>query len=224
MKLQIAEASKSYGRRLLFKDLSLEIEIGEIVGLFGRNGSGKSTLLKMMFGVLGADSLVIKIDGRRVPAKKVIRDKVVAYLPQDRFLPNQMSVRNIIPMYYKDEETLDKVFYAPGISSFDKLKYGELSEGQKKYLEIVLLSHLDHPFMMLDEPFSMIDPNYKDLIKALLMKLKKTKGILVIDHYYQDILNISDRNYLLKNGALNEVEGEEALQKNGYLSNRMKKQ
>ena len=220
MQLQISKAAKSFGSKIIFNDLSLTINTGEVLGLFGRNGTGKSTLLKIIFGVLQPDSLLLKIDHQSVSAKSVIKERLIAYLPQDRFLPNQLSVRKIIPMYFQEEKVLDDLFYAPGIAAMETLPYGKLSEGQKKYLELLLLSHLDHPFMMLDEPFSMIDPKHKDLIKGLLSSLKRTKGILVTDHYYQDVLDISGRNYLIKDGTIHLAKGEKELRQNGYLPKR----
>jgi len=221
MKLKIIRASKSFGKKVVFNEIDLCLEVGEVVGLFGRNGSGKSTLLKMIFGVLEFDSLKLKIDEKEIKADEVIKHQLIAYLPQERFLPSRMTVRKTISMYYKDEETLDKIFYSPGISDIERLPNGKLSEGQKKYLEVLLVSYLKHPFLMLDEPFSMIDPKYKELIGDLLMSLKKTKGMLVTDHYYQDVLSLSNRNYLMTNGKIKTVNGEQELQKNGYLPSRL---
>ncbi len=111
-----------------------------------------------------------------------------------------MKVRDVIPMFCDDEEKQNKVFYAPGVSKFDSIKVGKLSLGQLRYLEILLVRSLDHPFIMLDKPFTMLEPLYKDLIKDLLLKLKESKGILLTDHYYEDVLEITDANMLLKDG------------------------
>ena len=221
MKLEVLKAAKSFGTRELFQDVSFEVSAGEIVGLFGRNGTGKSTLLQMIFGLLSADSLILKVDGQTVSPKEVIPNKIVGYLPQERFLPAKRSIRSIIPLYFQDQDTLDDIFYAPAVSTFEQKKPPELSQGQRKYIEILLVSHLAHPFLLLDEPFSMIDPLYKDLIKQLLQRLKTHKGILVTDHYYQDVLQISNRNYLLHERQIQTVEGEKSLRELGYLSTRM---
>lgn len=221
MILKVSGASKSFGKKDVFHDVNLWAETGEIVGLFGRNGSGKSTLLKMMFGVLEADSLRLQIDDINYRPNEIIPNRLIAYLPQDRFLPPGLTVRNLVPMYYKAPEILDKIFYAPGVADFEQTQCGKLSGGQRKYLEILLIAYLSHPFLLLDEPFSMIDPKYKDLIKELLLNLKEDKGILLTDHYFQDVLQVSGRNYLLNNGQILEVKGEKELRKYGYLSSLM---
>jgi len=70
---------------------------------------------------------------------------------------------------------------------------------------------------MLDEPFTMLEPIYIDLIKQLLLKLKETKGILLTDHYYTDVLEISDANILLKDGIKHEVSNKSDLINKGYI-------
>ncbi|WP_173021586.1 ATP-binding cassette domain-containing protein [Lewinella sp. W8] len=228
MKLSIRNATKSFGKKWVFSDLSLEVSRGEIVGLFGRNGSGKSTLLRMIFGTLSrsnrgfrsatrSDALRLTMDEKMIAPKRVIPDQWVAYLPQHKFLPARMRIRNIVPLYFQDEETLDSIFYAPTVSQIENRTPAELSVGQRKYVEILLVAHLPHPFLLLDEPFSMIDPQYAELIEERLTELKKSKGILLTDHYYRHVLRIADRNFLLKDGSIHPVAGERALREGGYL-------
>jgi ABC-type lipopolysaccharide export system ATPase subunit len=220
MVLKIDEAAKSFAGKEILKDVSLELHTGEIVGLFGRNGSGKSTLLKMIFGTLKADKIKMVLSGKEVRQKNIIPEQRIAYLPQERFLPKHLKIRDIIPLYFQEEAALDRIFYAPAVTKFEKLKPDELSVGQLKYIEILLISNLEHPFLLLDEPFSMIDPLYKDLIKELLLKLKSTKGILITDHYYEDVLQITDRNYIISDGAIKNIASKEELKEYGYLSGR----
>ena len=73
------------------------------------------------------------------------------------------------------------------------------------------------PFLMLDEPFSMVEPLYKDLIKELLIQLKTKKGIIITDHYYNDVFSVTDRNLMLKDGQLFAVNGKNDLTAHGYL-------
>jgi ABC-type multidrug transport system ATPase subunit len=228
MTLKITRATKSFGKKKVLDNLELDVAQGEIVGLFGRNGSGKSTLLKMVFGTLSqsnrgfhsatrADALTLTIDGKECLPRHIIPKQLIAYLPQHKFLPSRMSIRNIIPLYFQDEETLDAIFYAPTLSKFEHLPPAKLSTGQRKYVEILMVSHLPHPFLMLDEPFSMIDPLYAELIEENLTALKEKKGILLTDHYYRHVLRIADRNFLIKDGSIRAVAGEAALREQGYL-------
>ena len=92
--------------------------------------------------------------------------------------------------------------------------------GQLRYLELLIIGNLEHQFLMLDEPFSMIEPLYKDVIKELLLKLKETKGIILTDHYYDDVLQVTDRNFILKDAIKIEIKNREDLYKFEYLKSK----
>ncbi len=216
--LEISGAYKSFGKKRILENIAFEIKTGDILGIFGRNGSGKSTLLKMMFGSLPANHIQIKFDSEIIEAHEIIPRQLIGYLPQDSFLPKGTKVRDIIPLFCDDEEKQNKVFYAPGVSKFDNTKIGKLSMGQLRYLETLLVGSLDHPFIMLDEPFSMLEPLYKELLKELLRDLSKRKGIIVTDHYYRDVLDITQSNFLLKDGKKIEISKPLDLINNGYIT------
>ncbi|MDO1445909.1 ATP-binding cassette domain-containing protein [Rhodocytophaga aerolata] len=193
-------------------------QTGEMVGIFGRNGSGKSTLLKILFGTLPADSIEVWLDATIIEPTQVIPNQYIAYLPQEGFLPKDMKVRDVIPLYFRDGEKQNQLFYAPKIASVANKRVSTLSHGELRYVEILLIAHLEHPFLLLDEPFSMIEPLYKDSIKELLSSLKAKKGIILTDHYYRDVLQITDKNLLMINGTLHEIKGKEDLAAHGYIS------
>ena len=215
---QLYKAEKSFGSKKVLEEISLSCKTGEILGVFGRNGCGKSTLLKMIFGTLKADRIEIKIDGISVQPEEIIKSKQIAYLPQDSFIPKDLRVRDIIPMYFYDQETQDAVFYNPGVAKIASKRVNELSLGELRYFEVILVGSLEHPFLLLDEPFSMIEPLYKDAIKAFLQSIKEQKGIILTDHYFDDVLQTTTKNIIISEGRNSEVLGKEDLVKNKYLS------
>ena len=215
--LKVTDVNKSYGKKAILKNINLDCKVGEIIGIFGRNGTGKSTLLKLIFGTVKADSILIKINSEIISQKAIIPSKRIGYLPQDTFLPKERKVREIIPFFFPKGDDQDKVFYSPQVSSFEKIKIGKLSLGQLRYLELLIIGNLNHQFLMLDEPFSMIEPIYKDVIKSLLLKLKKTKGIILTDHYYNDVLEITDENFVIKDSEIIKVADKSDLVKYEYL-------
>jgi ABC-type multidrug transport system ATPase subunit len=217
-KLTINKVLKSFGHNHVLIDIEFECQIGEIVGLFGRNGSGKSTLLKILFGTIRADALDVKIDSKSFDPTKNIGNRVIAYLAQESFLPKDLKVRSIIPIYYQDGEQQNRIFYDPRIAKIENQLVGTLSYGELRYFEILLISRLPHSYLLLDEPFSMIEPLYQDAIKDLLVSIKKDKGIILTDHYYFDVLQITDKNILIKDGKTIEVENKQDLVENGYIS------
>lgn len=218
MSLKLENISKGFGRKPLLNEVFLEIDNNEIVGLFGRNGTGKSTLLKIIFGLLKPDSGIILMDGKDFPCRKNIPSGKIAFLPQDSFLPKNRKVREIIPLFFPNGNDQDQVFYAKGVADFCHKKIGDLSLGQLRYLEVLLIGNLQHPYLLLDEPFSMIEPVYKEYIQNFILTLKNSKGILLTDHYYLDVLKVSNRNLLLKDQGLLPIQNENDLITNRYLT------
>jgi len=210
--------SHAYGKKAVLNDISLQLSTSEIVGLFGRNGSGKSTLLKILFGSLRNSTLQIEIGSKEILQNQIIPKRHIGYLPQDPFLPQNKTVRNIIPMLFPDGKLQELIFYKKGIASFEKKKIGNLSIGQRKYLELLLLSYMPHPFLLLNEPFSMVEPLYKEEIKNLLKEIQLFKGILITDHYYQDVFEVANRNYILNDSKLHTLESKNELMNFGYVS------
>lgn len=215
--LEVTDLNKSYGKKTILKNINLECKVGEIIGIFGRNGAGKSTMLKCIFGTVKADSILIKINSEIISQKDVIPSKKIAYLSQDTFLPKEQKVREVIPLFFPNGDDQNKIFYSPQVSNFEKIKIGKLSLGQLRYLELLIIGNLDHSFLMLDEPFSMIEPIYKDVIKNLLLKQKKSKGIILTDHYYYDVLEISNKNFVIKEAEKIEIIDKDDLVKYDYL-------
>lgn len=215
--LKINGVEKSFGRRKILNDLTFSCKTGDIIGIFGRNGSGKSTLLKGMMGTEKMDSIEMEVDGKKVEPSEIIPEQIIGYLPQDSFLPKEMKVREVIPLLFSKGEDQDKIFYSAGVCAFENVKVGKLAAGQLKYLELLLLAHLPQPFLLLDEPFSFVEPLYIEQIKALLLSLRNSKGLIVTDHYYNHVLEIATHMFVLKDGRLFPAENEDHLAKLNYL-------
>jgi ABC-type multidrug transport system ATPase subunit len=216
--LKVENISKCYDKKSILNDISFECNTNEVLAFFGRNGSGKSTLLELIYGTIKADSIKIMINGETINPSKVISSNKIAYLPQTSFLPKNLKVSEVITMYFKNGYEQDKIFYSPRINEIQSKKTGSLSLGELRYLEIILISNLNHQFLMLDEPFSMVEPLYIELIKELFKSLKKEKGIILTDHYYSDTLEIADHLFLIKNNKKIIINHRADLITNGYLN------
>lgn len=214
--LKLDSVDLSFGKKQLLSNVNFICNTGEILAIFGRNGSGKSTLLKILFGTLKPNKIALYINSNKIE-KISTKNKLIAYLPQAPFLPKDITVRRIIPMYFSDGETQNKIFYSPLINKIENQKIGTLSLGEQKYLEFLLIINLNHPFILLDEPFAMVEPLYIDSIKDILTKYKNDKGIIITDHYYRNVLEIADRKIIIKDGKAIEIENEIDLIENGYL-------
>lgn len=215
--LEVMEVNKTFGKKQILNRVSFSCKTGEIIGLFGRNGSGKSTLLKGIMGTMSMDSIVIYINGEKIETSEIFPNRMIGFLPQDSFLPKEMKVRDIIPLMFPAGEEQDKIFHSAGVADFDSKRVGKLSAGQLKYLELLLLAQLPQPFLFLDEPLSMLEPMYIEKAKKVLLSLKSTKGLVVTDHYYKDILEIADRSLVLKDGNAFVVKNEQDLARHEYI-------
>ncbi|MEQ8478518.1 ATP-binding cassette domain-containing protein [Fulvivirga sp.] len=208
----------SFKSNRILDSAELTCNSGEITAIFGRNGSGKSTLMKILFGTLIPESIYLEIDNVPTDPANVRRYKVIAFLPQQTFLPLNTRVRDIIPIYFDESDQQNEIFYAPRMASIERKLVKNLSMGERRYVELLLISHLDHPIVILDEPFSMIEPTYKGLVASLLIKIKSHKCIIITDHYYKDVLSVSDKNLILKDGKLTPITDHLDLKVHGYLS------
>lgn len=165
----------------------------------GRNGSGKTTLMKIIFRSLHPINQHVRIDGVQYP-KPFIAGNLIAYLPQENFLPPNLTVRQNINLYY-DWRNRENLYKDARIHSIQKLKTKHLSYGQLRYFEILLLLSLDVKFILLDEPFSGLEPIFKEHVKELIAIHKSSKGFIITDHDYRNIIDASDRLVLLKDGG-----------------------
>jgi len=206
----------SFGERRILSNVTFECNTGEIIGIFGRNGTGKTTLFKILFGTLKPEHAEIYFDGKLLKPGDVPIN-FISYHTQEIMLPKYTKARDVISMYLPLKKQ-DNVFYSPGIQDMTNKRICDLSLGQQRYLQLLLLLNLDHPFIILDEPFSMIEPVYKNLIKEKLIEYRAHKGFIITDHYYRDVLEICDRTHLLRDGILIPIQKNSQLIDLGYLS------
>jgi len=113
----------------------------------------------------------------------------------------------------------NRIFSNHRVEKIRNRKIGQLSLGERRYLEVLLIAHSEHPFILLDEPFSQIEPLFIEAIKELIMEIKPSKGILLTDHYYRDVFEISDKNLLIKDGKAIEISRYQDLAQQGYIPN-----
>lgn len=213
--LHVDSVIKSFGTRQVLTDIYVSCTKGEIVGLLGRNGSGKSTLLKIIFGSLSADAKFIRIDNQLINGLYDNR-KLVNYLPQHSCMPNHLKVSTIISLFC-DERNAGLIIENEHIRPFLNKRSRQLSGGEKRLVEIFMLIHSDAKYILIDEPFNGIDPLLKEEIKSLIRTHSATKGFIVTDHDYRNILDIATRILLLHDGGTKPIAKKEDLHYWGYV-------
>lgn len=216
-KLYIDSIAKSFDLNRVLSDVYLTCETGEIIGLLGRNGSGKSTLLKIIFGTLQADTKFIKIDKKQINKLSDAKG-MLQYLPQYSFLPSHCKVTQLIDLLCNKKQAI-LLSQHTLIQNLAKQKVRELSGGEQRLLEVLLLIHSDSLFTLIDEPFNGIAPVHREEIKNCIHKASEYKGFIITDHDYHNILDISTRLILLHDGDTKHLKTPKELIHWGYLNN-----
>ena len=214
-KLHVDSVIKSFDTKQILTDIYVSCEIGEIIGLLGRNGAGKSTLLKIIFGSLSADSKFIKIDNKILNGLFHNRN-LIKYLPQDSFLPNHIKVRTVIDLFCS-KSNAELIKKHDLIKPMLQKKSIQLSGGERRLLEILLIIFSDSIYTFIDEPFNGVAPIYKEEIKSIIKRKAKTKGFIITDHDYRNILDIATRIIIIHDGGTKEIKNKEELKYWGYI-------
>lgn len=213
--LEIDSVLKSFDDRQVLNDVYLKCQTGEIIGMLGRNGSGKSTLLQIIFGTLTAEKFV-RIDGR-VRERPYKMANEVCYLPQHDFLPKHMTVAKVVGLYL-GQNKVDGFLNDDLLGSCKESRIYVLSGGESRYLEIKLLLSTQAKFVLLDEPFNGVAPVMVATLKELIRNGAQTKGIILTDHDYRNVLDVATRCCLIHNGCIRQVADKTDLVKWGYIS------
>jgi ABC-type multidrug transport system ATPase subunit len=212
--LLIDSVQKSYNNKNVLRDIYVSVNVGDIVGLLGRNGSGKSTLLKIVFGTLKAESKFIRVNG--IVRNSAFESKQITFLPQNDFLPKYLKVSSVVKLYC-NKTNIDNILGDDIIKRIYKTKIRNLSGGELRYLETKLLFNIESDFVLLDEPFNGVAPVLIEKIKQEIIEKSKTKGIIVTDHDYRNVLSVANKIFLMKNGSMKEMKTKEELQEYGYI-------
>lgn len=215
MILEIDSIELNFDQKKILYGVYLKAETGKITGVLGRNGCGKTCLLRILFGDLQPKYKNIRLDGKYLK-RKLFKTHDVAYLPQHQLLPNNIKVKKAFDLFQVDWKCF--------VNSFDSFKIyinrrtDELSSGELRVVETYLILNSGKKIILLDEPFSFVAPLYVEKFKLLIRQKKKECTIVITDHFYREILDISDSIYLLKNGASKLIQSKEDLENEGYIS------
>lgn len=214
-RLHVDSVTKSFNERKILQDIYIGCETGQIIGLLGRNGSGKSTLLKIIFGTEYGDTQFIKYDNTIL---KSISDRKnrIAYLPQDLFLPKNIKIKNLVPLFCNQKNT-ELLFTSEFVQPFLHEKPKNLSKGEQRIIETLMIIYSEADFVLLDEPFHSLFPKISAALKAAIIEQSAYKGFIISDHNYQEVLDISHQIFLLREGYLKQIQDLNELQRYNYL-------
>ena len=211
--LEVDSVLLEFDLKRVLQNVYLKSETGKVTGLLGRNGTGKSCLMKILFGELIPRDKSIRINSKAlVTSNRSPKD--LRYLPQERFVPNSLTIKRIFNDFKLD--FADLICNFPELEKFYKSKLINLSGGERRIIEIYTILVSETKFCMLDEPFSHVMPIHVDSIKKLILREKENKGIIVTDHLYKHIIDICDNLYVINNGKTYLTKSIDDLETLGY--------
>ncbi|MCL5246954.1 ATP-binding cassette domain-containing protein [Cellulophaga sp. 20_2_10] len=214
MIVEIDNVEYFFGKNKILSGIYIKGETGTVTGILGKNGCGKTSLLKILFGNLSPKSKNIRIDGKH-QKKALFSTCLIAYLPQHSLIPKNLTTSRIFNLF--KVSWIDFVAEFDTFSLYEKTKINKLSSGEIRVIETYLILKSRKKIILLDEPFSFISPIHIEKIKNIINTQKKESVIIITDHYYNDILEISDTLFFFKNGYSKPIDSKEDLKNEGYI-------
>ena len=204
--VEVRNFRMDFGNKTVIRDLSFEVERGEIFGLLGANGSGKTTTLRALLGLYKPTSGELLIDGKKYDSEDT--SVTVGYLPEERGLYRKETVIDTM-MYFGELKGLKnprewslKYLERVGLSDKANEKIEKLSGGQQQKVQLGVTIMGDPKLLILDEPTKGFDPMNRRLLMEIIEELhKKGCAIILITHYMDEVEKLCDRALLLKDGV-----------------------
>ena len=211
--LHVRNLRKSYKKRVVIRDVSLDVARGEVVALLGPNGCGKTTCFYAIVGLVYPESGQVTLDGREVTGLPMYRRARlgIGYLPQEVSIFRGLSVEDnilavleiTVPDRLKRRERLEELLSEFSITHLRRAPAMALSGGERRRAEIARCLAADPKYLLLDEPFAGVDPIAVEEIRHLVHDLKSRGiGVLITDHNVRETLEIVDRAYILHDGQV----------------------
>jgi len=211
--LVINNIGKSFKKRPVLRDVSIELHRGEIIGLLGPNGAGKTTCFYIITGLISPDYGSISLDSAGITQLPMYRRSRlgIGYLPQEasifRGLTVENNIRAVLEVVESDrdqrEAMLDALLAEFSISHLRRTPSIALSGGERRRVEIARAIASQPAFMLLDEPLAGIDPIAVHDIRDLVYHLKdRGIGVLITDHNVRETLDMVERAYILHDGRV----------------------
>lgn len=198
--LEIQHVNKAFGKRVVLKDISLQIESSSIIALVGANGAGKTTLINIILNLIPKDS------GQVTFLTKNNWKQITGVMMQDNIALHRITIKEIINLtrsYFNHPLSYKELLNISGLEDHQSSLMTGLSGGQKRRLAFALALAGDPKVLFLDEPTVGMDSNSRNAFWQEIDHLKKSgKTIFVTSHYLEELENIADRFLILQNSII----------------------
>ncbi len=211
--LRATHLAKSYKKRQVITDLSIEVESGQIVGLLGPNGAGKTTAFYMIVGLVPPDAGTVTLDDKDIThlAMHQRAQAGIGYLPQEASVFRKLTVEDNIMAILETrdleenerQERLEQILGELRIAHVRNSLGMALSGGERRRVEIARALAAEPRFVLLDEPFAGVDPLSVIDIQRIMNELTaKGIGVLITDHNVRETLGVCQRGYVVSGGTV----------------------
>ncbi|HEY8410438.1 MAG TPA: ATP-binding cassette domain-containing protein [Pyrinomonadaceae bacterium] len=215
--VQLDRVSKSFGDFTAVRDLSLTVRPGRVFGLLGPNGAGKTTTIRMIVNITGPDRGTITLFGGKISPELQNR---LGYLPEERGLYRRMKVVDQLRFFAELKNVRGKDVNAKIDEWLERVKLAEwkykrsmeLSKGMQQKIQFIMAVLHDPDLLILDEPFSGLDPINVELLKEIVLDLKRAgKTIIFSTHQMEvaekicDDICLINRSQKVLDGSLREI-------------------
>jgi len=206
----VEDVSKSYGSIQALKDVTFQVEPGEVIGLLGPNGAGKTTMMKILTGYLQPDQGHVAVDGLDVLTDTLEVQKRIGYLPENAPLYPEMSVQAYLKMMadLRQIPTADQpgllsaAVRATSLVEHLTRRIGQLSKGYRQRVGLAQAILHQPGLLILDEPTVGLDPTQIVQVRALIRRLANSSTVLLCTHILSEVEATCDRVIILLNGEI----------------------
>ena len=212
--IKVKNVQKTYDKRVILKQVDLEIKKGEIVALLGRNGAGKSTLLNVLLQLVSKDQGEIEILG-----EKRLKTEAIGVMLQNELTLERTTVKEILELwrsYYPKSKSYAELLTIADLEEKQETFIAKLSGGQRRSLQFALCLAGDPEVIFLDEPTVGMDLKHRQKFWEQIKKLQTAgKTFLITSHYLEELQNVVQRFLILKDGSIAFAGTLQELQQNG---------
>lgn len=205
----VNELQKNFGQFQALKDVSFEVNAGEVLGYIGPNGAGKSTTIRILLGIIRATQGKVQIFGKDVWQDSIEIHKKIAYVPGDVYLWPNLSGGETIDLFLKLHGAINQEKRDQLIKKFDlnpKKKVRSYSKGNRQKIALIAALATEAELYIFDEPTSGLDPLMEAVFQEEVKELKAAgKAIILSSHILSEVEKLADRVAVIRKGEIVET-------------------
>ncbi|CAJ1223800.1 ABC transporter ATP-binding protein [Lactococcus lactis] len=207
--VEVKGLQKNFGQFQALKDVSFEVNAGEVLGYIGPNGAGKSTTIRILLGIIRATQGKVQIFGKDVWQDSIEVHKKIAYVPGDVYLWPNLSGGETIDLFLKLHGAINQEKRDQLIKKFDlnpKKKVRSYSKGNRQKIALIAALATEAELYIFDEPTSGLDPLMEAVFQEEVKALKAAgKAIILSSHILSEVEKLADRVAVIRKGEIVET-------------------